>query len=533
MGARRTVLVLSAAILLALSWAGAAIAAPPDDSTNSFIDPFLLESDYLWSDDITGYDTFDGEPGTVSNPNPAVNDCDGDEMTATSWWQIHGSGRTTIISTSREDTGTNYDTVMAVYEEDVGNTIGDLVDCVDDNSAGDTGSTVVLDPSTDGQDYLIQVGRFAGTNTHLEIFSSTAAPGNDDRGAAQPLAPGPQTFWDNFGATPVDVDENCQGTPEQKSVWFQYTTTERGTASFDVTGNFNILAGVYRGSEGTALNCGNNLGSTTARASSGDQNAGTYFLQVGSMDDHDDYFAPDFDADEAVFGVVVSFTPDPDDDDDGVADGSDRCQSTPGSGRVRDCPDPDNDGFADGIDDRCSGLGGRDADRYQGCPDNDGDGVPEGPGQRDGCAGVNPSSVGRRDRNGDGCPDILKLQNLVKLSRSVVFANGGIRLLSFAVTGVPKGARVVVVCKLPSGRRCGGVTVRRASARAQAARNIKPRNLQGKVLPFGSKITALTTARYATGSFIRFTAARNSKGFTQKTFCTNRGSKKPRRRGCR
>ena len=149
----------------------------------------------------------------------------------------------------------------------------------------------MLDPSTDGQDYLIQVGRFSGTNTHLEIFASSDAPGNDDRGAAQPVAPGPQTFWDNFGATPVDVDENCAGTAEGKTVWFQYTMPERGNVSFDVTGNFNILAGVYRGSEGTALSCGNNLGTTTAHTESGDQNAGTYFLQVGALDDHDDYFA--------------------------------------------------------------------------------------------------------------------------------------------------------------------------------------------------------------------------------------------------
>jgi hypothetical protein len=531
MGVRRIVLVLSAAIVLALSLAGAAIAAPPDDSTDSFIDPFLLESDYLWEDDITGYGTFNGEPGTASNPNPAVNDCDGDEMTATSWWQIHGSGRRTIISTSREDTGTNYDTVMAVYEEDVGNTIGDLVDCVDDNSAGDTGSTVVLDPSTDGQDYLIQVGRFSGTNTHLEIFASHDAPGNDDRGAAQPVAPGPQTFWDNFGATPVDVDENCGGTAEQKTVWFQYTTPERGNVSFDVTGNFNILAGVYRGSEGAALSCGNNLGTTTAHTESGDQNAGTYFLQVGALDDHDDYFADDFDADEAVFGVEVRFAPDPDDDDDGVLDTGDRCPQVKGTGLVRDCPDPDSDGFADGFDDRCNGLGGRDAGRYQGCPDEDQDGVPEG--GQDRCPNVRPAAVGRRDRNTDGCPDTLKLHKVVKLSRSVVFANGGIRLLSFGVTGVPKGARVVVVCKLPSGRRCGGVTVKRASVEAVAARTVRPKNLQGKVVPFGTKITARTTARYATGSFIRFTAARNSKGFREQFFCMNRGSKKLRRRGCR
>jgi hypothetical protein len=532
MGVRRFVLFFSAVIALALSPAGVASAAPPTDSTNFADDPFLLESDYFWTANTAGYDTFNGEPGTVSNPNPAdpSSDCSTTGMQATSWWQIHGTGRDTLITTA--STSTNYDTVLAVYEEGAGNVPGDYVTCVDDTSSSNR-AAVVLSPSEPGTDYWIQVGGFNGATGTLRIGASSDAPGNDDRAAAQPLAVGPQTFWENFGATPVDVDDNCLGTSEQKTVWFQYTSPERGNVTVDVTGGFNLLIGVYRGSEATALNCGHNIGTTTARAESGDQDAGTYFLEVGALDDHDDYFAGDFDADEAVFGVEVRFTPDPDDDDDGVADGSDRCPQAKGTGLVRDCPDPDSDSFADGIDDRCPGLGGRDANRYQGCPDNDGDGVPEGPGGRDGCGGVNPSAVGRRDRNGDGCPDTLLLHKLVKLSRSVVFANGGIRLLSFAVTGVPRGARVVVVCKLPSGRRCGGVTVRRASARAQAARNIRPRNLQGKVLPFGTKITARTTARYATGSFIRFTAARNSKGFTEKTFCTNRGSKKLRRRGCR
>ena len=530
MGARRFVLFFSAAIVLALSLAGAALAAPPADSTNFADDPFLLESDYFWTSNTAGYDTFNGEPGTPSNPNPGDpdSDCSTTGMQATSWWQIHGTGRDTIITTA--NSGTTYDTVMAVYTEGASNVPGDYVGCVDDTDSSNR-AEVEFTPDA-GTDYWIQVGGFGGATGMLQMVASSLAPDNDEFGAAQPLAVGPQTFWENFGATPVDVDEDCQGTPEQKSVWFSYTLPERGNVAFDVTGLFNLLVGVYR-SDGTALNCGNNLGTTTARAQSGDQEAGTYFLQVGSMDDSDDYFADNFDADEGVFGVEVRFTPDGDDDDDGVADGSDRCPRAPGSGLVRDCPDPDSDTFADSIDDRCPGLGGNDANKYQGCPDNDRDGVPEGPGQRDGCVGVNPSAVGRRDRDSNGCPDTLKLHNLVKLSRSVVFANGGIRLLSFAVTGVPKGARVVVVCKLPNGRRCGGVTVKRASVEAQAARNVRPRNLQGKVIPFGTTITARTTARYATGSFIRFTAARNSKGFTEKTFCTNRGSKKLRRRGCR
>jgi len=536
MGARSYVVIVSASILVSLVLAAAAAAAPPADSTDFADDPFLLESDYTWTDTSGGYTTFDGEPGTPSNPNPndPDSDCDPEGMRATSWWQIHGTGRHTFITTALEDT--DYDTVMAVYEEGANNTIGDYVGCNDDIANNDRRSEVALDPSDSSKDYWVQVGGFQGATGTLEIAASSDAPGNDARAQAAPINIGPQTFWENFGATPVGPNENCDaqgGGSLGKTVWFRYTTPERGNLSVDVTGFFNIIVGVYRGNQATALGCGNNFGTTTAHAAGGDQDADTYFIQVGAADDDDDYFAQNFDADEADFGLEIRFTPDTDDDDDGVGDSQDRCPLQKGSGLSRDCPDPDSDTFADSIDDRCPGVGGNDASKYQGCPDNDRDGVPEGPGG-DACPGQNPRQLGRRDSNTDGCPDTLALHKNVKLSRSVVFAPGGIRLLSFAVTGVPSGATVIISCRLPSGRKCGGVRVRRASTGAQAAaKTIRPKNLQGKRLPFGAKITTRVTAKYATGSFIRFTAARNSRGFRETYFCMNRGSKKLKRRGCR
>src|SRR5262245_42993926 len=153
MGARSYVLIVSASILLALLLPGATAAAPPDDSTNSSVDPFLLESDYLWTDDTAGYTPLDGEPGTVADPNRTdpSSGCDPEGMMAPSWWQIHGSGRRTIISTA--NAGTSYDTVLAVYEEGVGQTIGDYVGCVDDS--GTTRAEVELDPTDPNKDYLI------------------------------------------------------------------------------------------------------------------------------------------------------------------------------------------------------------------------------------------------------------------------------------------------------------------------------------------------------------------------------------------
>jgi hypothetical protein len=538
MGARSYAMAVTASILVSMALAGAAAAAPPADSTDFANDPFLLESDYLWTSVTTGYTTFNQEPGTASNPNPTDldSDCSTTGMQATSWWQIHGTGRRTIISTSWPDTGTNYDTIMAVYEEN-GNAPGAYVGCVDDiDFPSNKGSLVELATTDPNKDYWIQVGGFNGATGTLKIFASSDAPGNDAQAQAEPVSVGPQSFWENFGATPADVNADCNGTPYGKTVWFRYTSPERGNVAFDVIGGFNTVIGIY-GSNGTVFGCGNNIGATNARAETGDQNADTYYLQVGAADDHDDYFASDFDPDEGYFGLEVKFTPDLDDDDDGVLDSQDRCPLSKGSGLVKDCPDPDSDGFADGIDDRCPGLGGRDAGRYQGCPDADGDGVPEGPGGRDACAGLNPASVGRRDvKPNDGCPDILLLHKRVDLSRSVLLARGGIILEFFKVTGVPAGAAVKVVCRRPGGGRCGRKTVRRAStatARARAAKTITAKI--DKRLPFGTTITTRTTAPYATGSFIRFKVARNAKGFTERFFCMNHDALRrlrPRSRGC-
>jgi hypothetical protein len=451
---------------------------------------------------------------------------------------VRGTGRRVLITTSWAVTNTSYDTVVAVYEEGIGGTIGDLVDCVDDdNGAADRGSTVRLNPSVRGQDYLVQVGGFNGATGQLQIVASSDAPGNDERAQAERLNVGPQIARENFGATPVDPVVDCLGRKYGKTVWFSFDAPERGRMTFDVLSSFFTVIGLYSGA-GAPFTCADDRNTASARIETEDLAAGTYFLQVGAIEDHDDYFASDFDPDEGFFLIEVKFTADPDDDDDGVPDAQDRCPIVPGTGSVRDCPDPDNDGWADGIDDRCSGLGGRNANSHQGCPDNDADGVPEGPGGRDNCPTTNPAQLGRRDaKPNDGCPDTLLLHRNVELSRSVVFAPGGILLRFFSVKGVPNGARVRVVCRRPGGRRCGGAFVRRASAAdvRAAARTIKVKTLRNKRLPFGTKITTRVTAPVATGSLIRFKVFRNANGFVEKYFCMNRGSKKPRpiRRGCR
>ena len=136
----------------------------------------------------------------------------------------------------------------------------------------------------------------------------------------------------------------------------------------------------------------------------------------------------------------------------------------------------------------------------------------------------------------DGCADTLPPSAAAQ--KAAIGTANGILFTKFAVVKVPKGARVVVKCKLPSGRRCGGLTVKRATAaagapvRAKAARNIKVRSLTGKSLPYGTTITIRVTARFAAGRFIRLKVVRSGSRLSEQIFCMRPGSKKLRKRGC-
>jgi hypothetical protein len=223
----------------------------------------------------------------------------------------------------------------------------------------------------------------------------------------------------------------------------------------------------------------------------------------------------------------------PDGDGDGIRDLDDPCPSQSGPPQHQGCPDSDGDGIADRNDSCPSLSSGADGGSFGGCPDADNDGVPEG--GQDRCPNQNPARVNRNDkRPRDGCADILPLHTLVNARKIAFLRPGGIFLQSLTITGVPRGSRVQVKCKTPSGRKCGGLLVRKASTsaepRARAARNLKVKRIQ-KNLPFGSTITIRVTAPFASGKFIRLKAVPGD-AIKQTDFCMRPGSRKLRKRGC-
>ena len=228
----------------------------------------------------------------------------------------------------------------------------------------------------------------------------------------------------------------------------------------------------------------------------------------------------------------VFFDYDPDSDGDGLFDSQDQCPFEAGPAGHAGCPDSDGDNIPNRSD-ACPGLAG--VPTYQGCPDADGDRVPEG--GQDKCPGLNPDRVNRNDRKPrDGCPDTSASARTP--SNWSPRSGNGILIGEFFVTGVPKGARVLVKCKRPNGSSCGKLLVKRAAVatalggvRAQAARRLAIHRRLSRTLPYGSTITVRVTARFAIGRFIRVRVV-PGKLISKQFLCIKPGTKKPRRGRC-
>ena len=220
----------------------------------------------------------------------------------------------------------------------------------------------------------------------------------------------------------------------------------------------------------------------------------------------------------------------PDSDGDTLLDGADRCPSESGPTGYNGCPDSDGDTVPN-PDDACPNQHRGAALDFRGCPDSDGDRVPEN--GQDRCLNQDPGDFNRRDRNSDGCADIVQLR--AGFSMGVGGAANGVTVTSFTITNVERRARVEVICKRPNGRRCGRALIRRASTasvRARAAVDRKIRKFVGNNLSYGTTITVRVTARFAAGECFARRLSAPATASRDRTFCTRPGSRKLRKRGC-
>lgn len=183
-------------------------------------------------------------------------------LQATLWWVFTGTGGQITVSTL----GSNFDTVVAVYDTTTGNLLG----CNDDVGRAGTPDGPVTSEVTratvSGRIYAVQLGGceggcmspLRGTAT-LRVASP---PPNDDRALATPVPESGVVGSTNTGATleGSEVGKCTELSPYAKTVWFRYTAPAAGTARFTVSGTnpisgINPVMAIYRGDEAAPLAC--------------------------------------------------------------------------------------------------------------------------------------------------------------------------------------------------------------------------------------------------------------------------------------
>ena len=191
------------------------------------------------------------------------------------------------------------------------------------------------------------------------MFAFSAAV-NDGRAQAAALPTGQLTAGNNFIATeepgePTVCSSDRGVSPYGRTVWYRWSSPGPGTAVFTATGFDTVLA-VYAAGSNAPLRCDDDPVLAGPSRIALPVGPGEYFVQVAGYGFHAT-------SAQGFFDVSAEFTPNPDRDGDGTANGAD-CQ-------------PDNPavhpGAVDiplnGVDEDCSGA---DA----GSPDRDGDGSP-------------------------------------------------------------------------------------------------------------------------------------------------------------
>jgi Putative metal-binding motif len=471
-----------AAIALALV-PGAARAAPVnDDDANSL--PLLLNTSDTRSN--VGASIGPGEGLTANDPDGDGCTATGDagpggvQMDGTLWWDLVGNGGPVTIST----VGSNFDTVLAVYDT----AVDDVVGCDDDIQPG-TGlglASEVVIHSVAGRHYDVQVGgcavSLAGCNatTSGEVtLRASSTPPNDGRANATPVAAGSTKVSTSKGAT-VESGEvtNCTTSSGAtslygKTVWFRWHAPAPGTAGFTVSGFDTVLA-VYRGEDPLPFGCnddaiskafgGSSLPMTQPPGAPVSVAPGDYLIQVGGYYDLD---APPVAARDGQLTLDLQFTENLDVDGDGVT-------------RPLDCNDSDpsiHPGATEitnnNTDENCDGVLAfdRDHDGYL-APPAGGDCHDDDPGSHPGARDVPGNRVDEDCNGADAARPALKAASI---DARFVYHPTYTIVDHISVRHVPAGSRVVLRCRGPRRDcrfRAKHVAVRRAHASLSLLRTL-------------------------------------------------------------
>ncbi len=311
-------------------------AAPANDH---YADRLPLQIGFL---DTTSNSDATVEPNerlTANDPNGFGCEPSGSEGTSgvpvknTLWWSFQGTGGPVTVSTR----GSDVDTVLAIYEFGT----SQLVGCNDDLQPFDetreelhynVDSEMFFETVT-GREYSVQIGACTpvppgtcGVATGKISLRVSVPPANDDRANAQPVSAGGPVASTNTGATREPGESPaCGKSLYGKTVWFRYSPPSVGDAVIAVSG-FDTVVAIYREGSTTPMACNDDAvkGESGASQLPSVAPAGqplrlipaNYLIQVGGY--LDSGFS-DVAAANGPLQLQITFSEDPDVDDDGFA----------------------------------------------------------------------------------------------------------------------------------------------------------------------------------------------------------------------
>lgn len=196
-------------------------------------------------------------------------------------WFRYTATCTGAISFSTCDPQTNFDTALEILSDDCNNPIS--LACNDD-SCGQQSTAII--PAVQGTSYLVRVGGYAGRQGSFQLnVTCTNFPANDDCAGALPIVDGTNGPFDNRNSTD-SFPWPCEATAGS-DVWFVYTATCTGVASFDTctnTANFDPVLEVFDGTCNTlnSLGCDDDgCNDLYPHVVAPVVQGGTYFVRVG------------------------------------------------------------------------------------------------------------------------------------------------------------------------------------------------------------------------------------------------------------
>jgi hypothetical protein len=386
----------------------AALACPATAFADDYNQPVPVDNNVFYAQG-SGAGVDDQEPLTTLGDG--LCGTNGPEVQSTHWYSFRGTGGPMYTTTS----GSNFDTLIAVYDGPAPAPFEAALFCENDRAVGDADSQIDLSTTEVGKEYLLQVG---GCNDDLHPgacpldaegrtgTAAFAAVGNDSRSFPETIPAASPLRRTNLGASTEGGENiNCGPTTLGKTVWFRYNATAAGRATFQAVGPVDTVLGVFRGGR---LACNDDTGDSSTSQVSVDVTPGTYLVQVGGKGGGED-------AEMGNFTYRVDFTPKP------------QPTVTPGP-RPTPAPPVDLDHDDDGLND--------DLD----CDDNN-------PKRRQGLPEIRGNKL---DEDCDGqAQDFRKLASRAQI---VYRATASTLLRAVFVRKIEAGSTVRITCK---GKGCG------------------------------------------------------------------------------